>query len=291
VTSVVGIVPLALHYSFDVMLEFLRGASDMDQHFYDKGADSLPALLGLFGIWNSSFLGYGSRALIPYCEALSRLPAHIQQLDMESNGKSVDIDGTPLPFQAGEVDFGEPGTNAQHSFFQLIHQGRTIPVDFIGFTQSQLEASACEKHGDEIASMIADNHTELMSNLFAQCDALAIGLSTEQVKKEKPDISEGMARHRTFSGDRPSTMILIEGALDAYTTGQLLALFEHRTVVQGFVWGINSFDQWGVELGKKLALKVRKTLDESKEAKDAKIEGYIWSTIEALRYYLSKPSE
>ena len=157
VTSAVGMLPLSLHYSYEIMSEFLAGCRNIDEHFYENRKDlgkNIPALLGLLGIWNSTFLKYATRALIPYCEALLRLPAHIQQLDMESNGKRVNIENSKLiPFSAGEINFGEPGTNAQHSFFQLIHQGRVIPCDFIGFSKSQLVSDE-KTFGKELRELI-----------------------------------------------------------------------------------------------------------------------------------------
>ena len=161
VSSAVGLLPLSLHFGSDVMTKFLAGAHSMDHHFLTAPfAHNLPVIMGLFGVWNSTFLGFGSRALLPYSQALVRFPAHIQQVDMESNGKRVTVDGVTLPFDAGEINFGEPGTNGQHSFYQLIHQGRVIPADFIGFCESQ---EPLELKGEPVS-----NHDELMSNYFAQ---------------------------------------------------------------------------------------------------------------------------
>ena len=166
VSSAVGVLPLALQFGYSPVKEFLRGAHCMDQHFFrTEFRDNLPVLMGLLGVWNSSFLGYGARAVLPYCQALLKFAPHIQQLDMESNGKRVSMDGEELGFDAGEIDFGEPGTNGQHSFYQLLHQGRVIPADFIGFRRSQQP----QHLRDESVS----NHDELMSNFFAQPDALA----------------------------------------------------------------------------------------------------------------------
>ncbi|KAJ6835866.1 glucose-6-phosphate isomerase, cytosolic [Iris pallida] len=172
---------------------------------------------------------------------------------MESNGKGVSIDGLPLPFEAGEIDFGEPGTNGQHSFYQLIHQGRVIPCDFIGIMKSQQPVYL---KGETVS-----NHDELMSNFFAQPDALAYGKTPEQLLGEK--VPNHLIAHKTFSGNRPSLSLLLP-SLNAYNIGQLLAIYEHRVAVEGFVWGINSFDQWGVELGKSLASQVRKQLNLSR---------------------------
>ncbi|CCI49830.1 unnamed protein product [Albugo candida] len=276
VTSAVGILPLALQYGFDVMSDFLRGAHDMDMHFVHAPLHSnIPVLLGLFGIWNSTFLGHSSRALLPYSQALLRFAAHIQQVDMESNGKRVSVEGFDLPFSTGEVNFGEPGTNGQHSFYQLIHQGRIVPCDFIGFSESQKPIV----QDDEPVS----NHDELMSNFFAQPDALAYGKTIKELENE--GVPKALQPHRYFPGNRPSTSLLFE-KLDPFSCGQLLALYEHRTVVQGAIWGINSFDQWGVELGKVLAKQVRNQLEQSRK-KHAKVEGFNPSTSYLMSKYLN----
>jgi glucose-6-phosphate isomerase len=276
VTSAVGLVPLSLHFGRDVMAHFLRGAHVMDSHFTSAPLlHNLPVLLGLIGVWNSSFLGHASRALLPYAQALLRFPAHIQQVDMESNGKRVTVDGVELPFQAGEVNFGEPGTNGQHSFYQLIHQGRVVPCDFLGFMESQ---RPIELQGESVS-----NHDELMSNFFAQPDALAIGKSAEELRKE--NVPEHLVPHKVFSGNRPSSSILF-ARLDAYTCGQLLALYEHRTAVEGFVWNVPSFDQWGVELGKVLAKNVRSSLANARKS-GAEPTGFNPSTSFLMKKYVS----
>lgn len=197
-------------------------------------------------------MGYNSRALIPYAQALLRLPAHIQQLDMESNGKRINRFSVEVDYAVGEVDFGEPGTNSQHSFFQLIHQGQTIPVDFLGFVQSQ--------HDLLVDNEKLSSHDELMAIFFAQPDALANGKTSEEVSTE--GCPEELVLHKVFDGNRPSSSLLFP-QLSAYVTGQILSMYEHRTAVQGFIWDLNSFDQWGVELGKKLALEVREHLMEA----------------------------
>jgi len=253
VCSVVGMMPLSLQYGFDTMAKFLEGAHSVDKHVFSAPVErNIPVLLGLLGVWNSSFLGHKARALLPYAQALLRFPAHIQQVDMESNGKRVTLDGTPLPFSAGEIDFGEPGTNGQHSFYQLIHQGTVVPCDFIGFCKSQQPI--------ELAGEAVSNHDELMSNFFAQPDALACGKTIAELAAE--GVPANLRPHKSFPGNRPSSSLLFE-RLDAYTAGQLLSIYEHRTAVQGFIWGINSFDQWGVQLGKVLAKKVRRALSSS----------------------------
>jgi len=249
VCSAVGVVPLSLHFGFDQVQKFLDGCRNMDQHFLSASVEeNLPITLALCGLWNSSFLNLGVRGIIPYCEALSRFAAHVQQLDMESNGKRVDLNGNLLSQPAGEIILGEPGTNAQHSFFQLVHQGREIPLELIGFYQSQVSSD-----NDKIQACIAENHQELMCNYFAQADALAMGKTEDEVKAE--GIEGTLVQHKVFPGNRPSLLIMFD-KLTPYTCGQLLALYEHRVAVEGFIWGINSFDQWGVELGKVLAKKL-----------------------------------
>ena len=260
VHSPVGMLPLALQYGMAPMRAFLSGARNMDEHFSSKPLEqNLPVLLGLLGVYNSTFLGYECKAILPYAQALLRFAAHVQQLDMESNGKRVAMDGSVLDFAAGEVIFGEPGTNGQHSFYQLLHQGRVIPAEFIGFAKSQAPVSL---DGAKLS-----NHDELMCNFFAQPDALACG-------------SDNDDPHKHFTGDRPSLSLLFP-EVSAYTMGQLLALYEHRVAVQGWVWGINSFDQWGVQLGKVLAKQVAAAL------KDAKTDGFNSSTSALLAKYIA----
>jgi len=276
VCSAVGIVPLSLQYSYDVMSSFLDGAHDIDEHFFTAPLrENIPVILGLLGVWNSTFMGYETRALLPYSQALKRFPAHIQQVDMESNGKRVAMDGSPLPFQAGEINFGEPGTNGQHSFYQLMHQGRVVPADFIGFMESQNHVLL---DGEPVS-----NHDELMSNFFAQPDALAYGKTLNDVTQE--GVPEELREHKVFAGNRPSSSMLMT-KLDAFAVGQLLAIYEHRTAVQGFIWGLNSFDQWGVELGKVLAKQVRSQLSSSRKS-GAQVQGFNSSTSALLEAYLA----
>ncbi|XP_014501897.1 glucose-6-phosphate isomerase, cytosolic [Vigna radiata var. radiata] len=280
VCSAVGVLPLSLQYGFSVIEKFLSGASSIDQHFYSQPFESnIPVLLGLLSIWNVSFLGYPARAILPYSQALEKLAPHIQQVSMESNGKGVSIDGVPLPFEAGEIDFGEPGTNGQHSFYQLIHQGRVIPCDFIGVVKSQQPVF--------LKGEVVSNHDELMSNYFAQPDALAYGKTADQLQKE--NVSPHLIPHKTFSGNRPSLSLLLP-SLNAYNIGQLLAIYEHRIAVEGFIWGINSFDQWGVELGKSLATQVRKQLNASR-TKQEPVQGFNFSTTTMLNRYLQASSD
>merc|ERR1712023_64630 len=190
---------------------------------------------------------------------------------MESNGKGVDIHGKKLKYEAGQIDFGEPGTNGQHSFYQLIHQGRVVPCDFIGTIKSQQSVY--------LKGEIVSNHDELMCNFFAQADALACGKTAVELRAES--VPDSLIPHKTFTGNRPSTSILMP-SVNAYTTGQILSLYEHRVAVQGFVWGINSFDQWGVELGKVLASKVRTTLQNSR-GKPESVAGFNPSTTTLLK--------
>lgn len=221
--------------------EMLTGFHAMDEHFRTAPFErNMPVILGLLGIWYNNFLDAQSYAVLPYDHYLERFPAYLQQLDMESNGKRVDLDGNPVETQTGPIVWGEPGTNGQHAFYQLIHQGtKLIPCDFIGF---------CETLNPR-----GDHHDLLMANLFAQTEALAFG------KTEKEVIAEGVPAHqvpyRTFPGNRPTNTILAP-KLTPETLGKLIALYEHKIFVQGTIWQINSFDQWGVELGKMLAARI-----------------------------------
>ncbi|KAI7731282.1 hypothetical protein M8C21_002558 [Ambrosia artemisiifolia] len=280
VCSAVGVLPLSLQYGFSVVEKFLKGARSIDQHFHSAPFENnIPVLLGLLSVWNVSFLGYPARAILPYTQALEKLAPHIQQVSMESNGKGVSIDGVRLPYEAGEIDFGEPGTNGQHSFYQLIHQGRVIPCDFIGIVKSQQPVYLRDE--------VVNNHDELMSNFFAQPDALAYGKTPEQLQSE--NVASHLVPHKTFTGNRPSISLLLP-SLDAYRIGQLLAIYEHRIAVEGFVWGINSFDQWGVELGKSLASQVRKQLHASRK-KGESVEGFNFSTTKLLTRYLEASAD
>jgi glucose-6-phosphate isomerase len=221
--------------------ELLGGMRAMDEHF--RGAPferNLPVLLGLLGVWYASLLGAESRVVVPYDQYLARLPAHLQQLEMESNGKRVDLEGRPVDHPTAPIVWGEPGTNGQHAFFQLLHQGtRLVPCDLIGFGRSQ--------------NPIGTQHDLLLANLIAQAEALAFGRTAEEVRAA--GVPERLVAHRTFPGNRPSNVILAEELTPA-TLGALVALYEHATFVQGAVWNLNSFDQWGVELGKELAQRI-----------------------------------
>lgn len=236
VTSMVGGVTLAFAFGMDRFLDFLRGASAMDKLAKTKDPKAnLPLLAALFGIWNRNFLNHATVAIIPYSQALSRFPAHLQQLDMESNGKHIDKEGSQVEFETGPIIWGEPGTNGQHSFYQLIHQGTTIvPLEFIGFINSQYKA--------DIKFLGTTCQDKLLSNLIAQSIGLAIGQKNDNPNKD-------------FQGNRPNS-ILLGNRLDPYTLGAILAYYEHKVAFQGFIWNINSFDQEGVQLGKVLALKM-----------------------------------
>lgn len=274
VHSAVGMLPLSLQYGYDILRQFLDGARSMDMHYMNAPLDgNLPVLLGLFGLWNSTFLGHKARAILPYSQALIRFPAHLQQLDMESNGKFVNMSGAPLPFSTGEIIFGEPGTNGQHSFYQLMHQGTVIPAEFIAACASP---NPVQLDGEPVS-----NHDELMSNFFAQPDALACGKTKEECAAE--GASEFLQPHMMFPGNRPSMSILLND-FSPFKLGQVLALYEHRVEVQGFVWGINSFDQWGVQLGKVLAKTARAQLKASRDG--AAVEGFNSSTTAAFEFYL-----
>jgi glucose-6-phosphate isomerase len=216
----------------------LAGFHAMDEHFRHAPLErNLPALMGLLGIWNSNFLDAATVAVLPYEQYLKRFPAYLQQLTMESNGKRVTLDGTAVDYATGPIYWGEPGTNGQHSFYQLIHQGtRIVPCDFIGFGQT--------------LNPLGDQHDLLMANLIAQGEALAFGKTADEVRAE--GTPEALVPHRTFPGNRPSSTLLAQ-KLTPHTLGTLIALYEHSVFVQGVIWDIDSFDQWGVELGKQLA--------------------------------------
>ncbi|KAM3577896.1 hypothetical protein VYU27_000001 [Nannochloropsis oceanica] len=270
-----GALPISLKFGYEVFEKFLAGARSMDRHFLTAPFErNLPVLMGLLGVWNMSFLGYKCRTIIPYAEAMMKFPAHIQQVDMESNGKHVTVDGEEINYEIGEIDFGEPGTNGQHSFFQLLHMGQVVPVDFIGFAESQ---KALHVVGEELSS-----HDELMCNFFAQPDALAIGKTSAELLAD--GVLPQHVPHRTFKGNRPSLSLLLP-RLNAYSMGQLLALYEHRTAVQGFVWHVNSFDQWGVELGKQLATHVRDEMKLARSGKAANLHALVPATARILQRY------
>lgn len=247
----------------------------MDKHFLEAPIrENLPTLLGLLQVWNASAMGYEATAILPYCQALTRFVAHLQQLDMESNGKRVKMDGSPADVGTGAIYMGEPGTNGQHSFYQLMHQGRVIPSEFIGFRTSQ--------NPIQLEGAPTSNHDELMSNFFAQPDALAMGKFEDEVRAE--GVPEELVKHKAFPGDRPSLSMLLPTA-SPFVLGQLLAMYEHRTAVQGWLWEINSFDQWGVQLGKVLATNVGKYLTEKRQG-DADDSKFPEQTKKLLRSYI-----
>lgn len=275
--SAVGVLALSLQYGFSIVEQFLQGGHAMDEHFIKAApAQNMPLIMGLLSVWNCSVLGHEGCAVLPYCQALVRFVPHIQQLDMESNGKRVRMDGTEVPTSTGAIYFGEPGTNGQHSFYQLMHQGREIPAEFIGFASSQ---NPVDLPGEPVS-----NHDELMSNFFAQPDALALGKTADELKAE--GVPEKLIAHKTFPGNRPSLSLLLP-VCNPHYLGQLLALYEHRTAVQGWLWDINSFDQWGVELGKVLAKEVRTYLGAARQgsADDSK---FVSPTKKLLAKYLEK---
>jgi glucose-6-phosphate isomerase len=228
--------------------ELLAGFHLMDEHFRTTPFErNLPVLLGLLGVWYSNFFGAETQAVLPYSQYLERFPAYLQQLDMESNGKSVTLEGRPVRVDTGPVVWGQPGTNGQHAFYQLIHQGtRLIPSDFIGICRP--------------AEVVGDHHDLLMANFLAQTEALAFGKTTEEVLAE--GVAPDLAPHRTFPGNRPTSTILAP-ELSPSVLGQLTALYEHKVFTQGVVWEVNSFDQWGVELGKVLATRIAAELEEA----------------------------
>jgi glucose-6-phosphate isomerase len=226
---------------------FLRGGQAMDLHF--RTADwheNMPALLALVGLWHNQICGHATRAVLPYDNRLSRLPAYLQQLEMESNGKRVAMDGTPLPVHSGPVVWGEPGTNGQHAFYQLIHQGtRVIPCEFLVAARGH-EDGLHHQHQLLVANCLAQSEALMRGRTFDEARGIMArrGLTGEELERQ--------AAHRVFPGNRPSTTLAYP-ILDPFTLGQIIALYEHRVFVEGAVLGINSFDQWGVELGKELA--------------------------------------
>jgi glucose-6-phosphate isomerase len=266
--SAIGLT-LATGVGMDHFCALLAGARAMDRHFVEApAAANMPVLLALLGVWNGDFLGAKAHAVLPYDQSLARFPAFLQQLDMESNGKSTDRDGNLVDYDTGPVVFGEPGTNGQHAFYQLIHQGtQLIPCDFIAPAQSH--------------HPLGEHHQILLSNVLAQAKALAFGKTAAEVRGEmaaagKPaDEIDRLTPHRTFAGNKPSNVILFR-KLDPATLGALIALYEHKVFVQSVVWNINAFDQWGVELGKQLAGPILRELKgEAAGTQDASTAGLI----------------
>jgi len=247
-TSAIGL-PIACSIGFDKFEEMLKGFYAMDQHFRTAPLQSnLPVILGLIGIWYNNFFGAQTEAILPYDQYLHRFPAYFQQGNMESNGKYVDRNGDPVTYQTGPVIWGEPGTNGQHAFYQLIHQGtKMIPCDFIATAISQ--------------NPIGDHHVKLLSNFFAQTEALMMGKTADEVTAElqaqgkSAEAIAALLPFKVFQGNKPTNSILVK-ALTPYVLGNLIALYEHKIFTQGIIWNIFSFDQWGVELGKQLANKI-----------------------------------
>jgi glucose-6-phosphate isomerase len=248
----------------------LSGFHQMDEHFLTAPLEkNLPVLMGLLAVWYNNFFGAQTIAVLPYEQYLHRFPAYLQQLTMESNGKSITLDGQHVDYQTGPIYWGEPGTNGQHSFYQLIHQGtKLIPCDFIAFRQP--------------LNPLGNHHDLLISNVLAQGEALAFGKPAEEVKKE--NIPDWLVPHRTFAGNHPSTTIFAD-RLTPETLGKLVALYEHSVFTQGVIWNINSFDQWGVELGKVLAKRIIPQLEEN-----APLD-HDSSTNALIRYYLTGQSK
>jgi glucose-6-phosphate isomerase len=254
--SAIGL-PIALAIGADNFRALLAGAHEMDVHFADApSAQNLPLLLGLIDVWYRDFHGFASRSIAPYHQGLSRLPAYLQQLEMESNGKGVDLAGEPLPFSTSPVVWGEAGTNGQHAYFQMLHQGTdTVPVEFVLVREpGHRDADALPP---ALREQLERQHAMLLANGLAQSQALMLGKTYEEALAEKPPTAaaglapEVLARHRTFRGNRPSTTLVLQ-RLTPRSLGALIALYEHRVFTSGAVWGVNSFDQWGVELGKAL---------------------------------------
>jgi len=243
--SAVGLA-IALAAGGDAFRALLSGARAMDEHFRTAPLErNLPVLLALLGVWYRDTLGAETAVVLPYDQYLARLPDFLQQLDMESNGKRVRRDGSPVTRPSGPIVWGQPGTNGQHAFYQLLHQGTAlVPADFIGFLES--------------ANPRGDQHTQLFANLLAQAEALAFGRSAEEVAAE--GVAPALVPHRTFPGDRPSNLLVAE-RLSPVSLGALIALYEHKVFVQGVLWDVNSFDQWGVELGKVLAKRIASELE------------------------------
>jgi glucose-6-phosphate isomerase len=271
--SAIGL-PIAIYIGMDKFEELLDGAHAIDEHFRSAPLEkNIPVLMGLLGIWYGNFFGAASNAILPYDQYLHRFPAYLQQLEMESNGKRVDRDGNPVDYDTGMVVWGEPGTNGQHAFYQLLHQGtRMIPADFIAPLRSR--------------NPIGEHHAILLANCFAQSEALMIGKTSAEARAElvaqglQGEALEALLPHKVFPGNHPTSTLLFD-QLDPHTLGMLIALYEHKVFVQGVIWNINSFDQWGVELGKQLAGKILPELSEVGVASqhDASTKGLIdyWS--------------
>ncbi|HOC42170.1 MAG TPA: glucose-6-phosphate isomerase [Thermoanaerobaculales bacterium] len=278
--SAIGL-PVAIAVGFDRFEQLLEGGHAMDHHFLEAPLDrNIPVLMGLLGVWYGNFFGAASHAVLPYDEYLALLPSYLQQADMESNGKAVDRDGSRVDYQTGPIVWGEPGTNGQHAFFQLIHQGtRLVPCDFIGCARSH--------------NPIGDHHQKLIANMIAQAEALMVGRTAAEARAGLArrgvagDEAAALLPHLVFEGNRPSNTILLD-ELTPRTLGMLIAAYEHKIFTQGVIWRINSFDQWGVELGKALAAQV---LDEERRllaGEDVDLSRHDSSTAGLLRAFAEK---
>jgi len=266
--SAIGL-PLMVGIGPDNFVAMLEGFHLMDRHFAEAPFDrNMPILLGILGVWYNNFFGAATHAVLPYDQYLHRFTAHLQQLDMESNGKYIDRQGNRVAYQTGPVIWGEPGTNGQHAFYQLIHQGtKLIPADFIGF---------CKSHNP-----LGDHHDKLMANFFAQTEALAFGRTSKEVQAE--GVRGKLVAHKTFEGNRPTNTIMAD-ELTPKILGALTALYEHKVFVQGIIWDVYSFDQWGVQLGKVLAGKVLEEL----VSNDKPVLGHDGSTNELIARYRAR---
>ena len=266
--------PIAFQLGFDNFIKLLHGAEAMDKHFYEtEYENNLPVMLGLIGVWNRSFLGHASIAVIPYDHQLRFLPEHLQQLDMESNGKTADTEGHQISYASGPLLFGGAGTNGQHAYHQLFHQGRgAVPIDFIIAKNSPYP--------------VRDNHAHLLGNCLAQSRALMVGKSQKDAEQEfldkgvAPEEARRIAPHKVIAGNKPSNTLLVE-MFTPESIGALVALYEHKVFVQGQIWGINSFDQWGVELGKVLEKELFPLL--TQEAEKNKIDALDPSTAKLVQ--------
>ncbi len=250
--SAIGL-PIMVAIGPEHFFDFLAGFHAMDEHFRTAPFErNLPVILALLGVWYNNFFGAQSYAILPYDQAMHRFAAHLQQVDMESNGKSVDRQGQPVTWQTGPIIWGEPGTNSQHSFFQLLHQGtKLIPADFIGFCRSN--------------TPVGDHHQKLLANFVAQTEALAFGRTTAEVIAAEPGITPELAAQKTFAGNRPTNTIIADQLTPA-TLGKLMAMYEHKIFTQGVLWNVFSFDQWGVQLGKILAQAILNDLNGKTDA-------------------------
>jgi glucose-6-phosphate isomerase len=278
--SAIGLT-IAVAVGFDRFVELLDGAHAMDRHFAEAPFEgNIPMLMALIGVWYANFFGAASHAVLPYDQYLHRFPAYLQQGDMESNGKAVDRDGNPVGYATGPIIWGEPGTNGQHAFFQLIHQGtQLIPCDFIGAVNP--------------AHPLGDHHAKLMANFFAQTEALMSGRTEAEVRSEleaqglDAETIDNLAPHKVFPGNRPSNTILLD-RLTPRSLGMLVAAYEHKIFVQGVIWRINSFDQWGVELGKVLAKTILAEEEALLAGEDVDLSGHDSSTAGLLRRFAEK---